>query len=387
MFSHLEWILVAAALLCGINSWGHQFVLDDLVVIVPNTMIQSPSNIPKFFSSPFVDSGGIVGLYRPITTLTLAFNYWINGLDPNGFQAFNRLLHVLICLGIFWTVRMLIPRPPLTAFFTSLLFAVHPIQAEAITYVSGRADALATSFFVLALYWFIRLRLSDFHPLKSYLLSLLFYSLALLCKENAITWLGVVLLAELVYFSRGDLKGFLKQLRHDFWRVYAGYLMITLTFLTARFAVLKGITVTPTAFVVNPLIHEKFSVRFLTALKIWFESILLFFWPKTFSVDYSYNQIPLTTRLGTPSALLVLALTGLSIALLYWSYQHFPNVFFGVGVSVITYSIVSNIIIPIGTIRADRLMYLPQLGFCLVVGLALASLWNALESPLWKQSC
>ncbi|MFI5176057.1 MAG: tetratricopeptide repeat protein [Terriglobia bacterium] len=355
------------------------------MVIVPNWMIHSPASLLKFFSSPFVNTGGIVGLYRPITTLTLALNYWISGFDPNGFQAFNRLLHVLICLGIFWTVRLLIPRPPLTAFFTSLLFAVHPIQAEAITYISGRADALAALFFILALYWFIRLRLSDSHPLKPYLLSLLFYSLALWSKESAITWLGVVLLTEWVYFSKGVVKDLLKQLRHDFWTVYVGYLMITLTFLTARFAVLKDIAVTPTTFLDNPLIYQKLLPRVLTALKIFFQSMLLFFWPRTFSADYSYNQIPLLSRWNNPMALIVLALTAIFIALVLWSYLRTPNVFFGLGILVITYSIVGNIVIPIGTIRADRLMYLPQLGLCIIGGALLSSWANVFQAGVKKK--
>jgi tetratricopeptide (TPR) repeat protein len=368
-----EWIVVSAALFCSINSWGHHFVLDDLVVIVPNKMIQSPGSFLKFFSSPFVDTGDVVGLYRPLTALTSGLNYWISQLDPNGFQIFNRLLHVLICVVIFWMVSLLIPKPRFTAFFVSLLFAVHPIQVEAITYISGRADAQAALFLILALYYFVRMRHDESHSNKPYLLSLLFYFLAMLSKENGITWLGVALLTDLIYFSQGSLKGFLAQLRHGFWKVYAGYLALTMGFLTIRFFVLRGITLEEVSFVVNPLAHATSWVRVLTALKVCFQSIGLFFWPAVFSADYSYNQIPLLTRWNDPTSLVVLALTGGFLTLLVWSYRRKPDIFFGLGFFLTTYSIVSNLVFPIGTIRADRLMYLPQMGLCLIGGVALSS--------------
>jgi tetratricopeptide (TPR) repeat protein len=366
-----EWFVILLALLCDLNSWGHQFELDDLLYIAGNITLQSPHQILRIFTSPFSDPQ--FGLYRPLTALTLAINYWIGGLHPDGFHLINRLLHILSALGIFWVLQRLLRSSPLVPLPTALLFAVHPFQVEAITYINGRADALAALFFIFASYYFVRMRQAESHSNKPYLLSLLFYFLAMLSKENGITWLGVALLTDLIYVSQGSLKGFLAKLRHDFWKVYAGYLALTMAFLTIRFLVLPRITLGEISFVVNPLAHTTSWVRVLTALKVCFQSIGLFFWPAVFSADYSFNQIPLLTRWNDPASLLVFALTVGFLTLLAWSYRRKPDIFFGLGFFVTTYSIVSNLVFPIGTIRADRLMYLPQLGLCLIVGVALSS--------------
>jgi protein O-mannosyl-transferase len=368
--SRPEWIIAFAALLCDLNSWGHQFVMDDLSYIVLNKTIQSPQLILQIFTSPF--SHPQAGLYRPLTSLTLAINDWIGGLHPDGFHLFNRLLHLLICLCIFWTVRLLIPNPSLTALFSSLLFAVHPVQVEAITYITGRSDALVTLFFIAALHYFIRVRLYGGKATRPYALSLIFYSLALLSKENAITWLGVALLTELIYFSHGNLKETLNTLRRHLRTVYAGYFMVSLIFVGIAITVLKSLGAATIPYLDNPLAHVSVSIRLLTALKVLFQNLGLFFWPRFFSSDYSFNQIPLLTRWTSTAALSVFALTVAFAAILIWSYKRAPTLFFGLGFFAITYSLVSNLVLPIGTIRADRLMYLPAVGLCLPVGMGLA---------------
>ncbi|MFI5174838.1 MAG: tetratricopeptide repeat protein [Terriglobia bacterium] len=377
---------MAAALLCDINSWGHQFVMDDLDYIVHNPVIQNPGHLLQIFNSPFVHFPSVtLDLYRPLTAFTLALNYWISGAQPDSFHPFNRLLHLLTCLGIFWTVRRLIPARPTVAFVTSLLFAVHPIQTEAITYISGRADALAMLLFVFAWLSFIRMRQAA-SPLFPYLTSAVLYFLALLSKESAVTWLGVVLLTEWVYFSRGNIASFLGRLRGDFWRVYSGYLLITLAYLGLRFAVFRGIAITPTKFLVNPLISAGLAGRLLTSLKIFFQSIALLLFPLHFSPDYTFNQIPVVDRWASLAGLVTLLMTAAFLALLVWSYKRSLNLFFCLSYFAITYSIVSNLFVLIGTNRADRLLYMPALGFCLSAGFAWAYLEGVARTSAWKNT-
>lgn len=202
-FSRLEWLIVLAALLCDLNSWGHQFVLDDFAYVVNNRFLHDPGNFLAIFTSILVPVPHSMGqVYRPLTALTFGINCWVGGLHPDGFHLINRLLHVLTSLGVFWAVRQLIRDKGPVPLLTALLFAVHPFQVEAITYINGRADALAALFYILALYYFVRLRSSESLNLPLYLLSLAFYLLSLLSKENGITWLGAALLIDVVYFSQ-----------------------------------------------------------------------------------------------------------------------------------------------------------------------------------------
>jgi protein O-mannosyl-transferase len=385
-FYRPEWLIVLAALVCDLNSWGHQFLMDDTTLIVTNTAIRTPEQILRLFTSPFLPlpNGTPGDLYRPVTGLTLAVNYWIGGAHPDGFHFFNRLLHILVCLAVFWTLRRLIPKPPHTALVSSLVFAVHPVQTEAITYISGRADALALLFFVLAWFYFIQQQSGELHQFKFHLFSLLFYFLALLSKENAITLLGIVLLTEWVYFSQGSLRNVFQRLKRDFWRAYSGYLGVTLIFLTARWLVVKGFRSTNTPFSDNPLAYARFFARVITAAKIWFQSIGLFLWPSSLSSDYSFNQIPVVTQWTSPASWVVFALTAAFVFLLLWSYKRSPNLFFGLAFFGITYAIVSNIIFPIGTIRADRLLYLPALGLCIPLGVGWGWLYESAQGKHTK---
>ncbi|MDD5544893.1 MAG: tetratricopeptide repeat protein [Acidobacteriia bacterium] len=380
--SPYEWLIVLAALLCDINSWGHQFLLDDIPYIVQNSVLESPKLILKIFASPFLlDAAryGFMAMYRPLTALTFAVNVWLGDFKPDGFHLVNRVLHVLICLIIYRIVIRLIPERRSVAVIASLLFAVHPVQTEAVTYITGRADVLAMLFFLVAWLSFLRLRSRNQFSGKEFALSLLCYLLSLLSKEDAITWLGVILLTEWVYHAKGKWGCFVEQLRQHY-QIYGGYVGTTLLFLVVRSWVLKGSITGSIPFILNPLAQASIKARLLTGLKIMWEYIGQFFWPAHFLPDYSYNQIPLVTSWISPTTLLVIALSLLLILVVFWFYQRCLDVFFGLGFFCITYSVVSNIFIPIGTIRADRLLYMPAFGWCLVVAVLYSALWTKLQT-------
>jgi tetratricopeptide (TPR) repeat protein len=374
-----ESLIVLLALLCDLNSWGHTFAMDDYPYIVDNLLVKAPLYIFKIFALPFGSTPILIG--RPFTLLTLAANYRISGPHPDGFHLINRLLHVLICLVIYWTVRRLIPQPRYAALVTSLLFAVHPLQTEAVTYITGRSDALAMLLGLSALLLFVKFRRSARPSIKHYIASLVLYFLALLSKENAITWFGVLLLVEFIYFSECSLKQFIQGLRKNLMKTYAGFIGVTFLFLLLYFGLLYPLMVMPTRFVENPLAHTSNLVRILTALKVLFQSLGLLFWPSHLSSDYSYNQIPLITHWNSSAGLSVLILSLIPITLLVWSYRNSKDFFFGLSYFLITYSVVSNLLFPIGTIRADRLLYMPSLGIFLCVGLALARLDEIVNLP------
>jgi protein O-mannosyl-transferase len=360
--------------------------MDDLGRILGNPLIRSPHRILEIFSSPYNFLYGMPsGLYRPLTTFSLALNVWMADLNPDGFHLVNRILHVLTCLGIFWILRHLLTHVRAAA-FTALLFAVHPVQTEAITYIDGRSDALVMCLFVFGWLCFIRARRTTTGQVRPYTFSLVFYILALLSKENAITWLAVVLLTELVYFSQARLKNFWLHLRENFLRIYAGYIVTSLLYLALRWSVLKEVSKIAVTELDNPLAHAHSLERLLTALKILFLSLGQLLWPIHWSADYSYNQIPLITPGESLAAGTVLGLTAALIVAVALTYYRTPDVFFGLAFFFVTYSIVSNLLVPIGTIRADRLLYMPSLGILLIAGLGLTSIDGLLAHSRTKNA-
>ncbi len=150
-------ILVLAALAAYGHSLRAPFVFDDRDSIVGNPTITRLAQIGRVLSPPG-SSGQTVG-GRPVLNLSLAVDYAIGGLNVESYHVTNLLIHVLAGLVLFGLVRRTLgPREsaaPL-AFGVALLWTLHPLQTEAVTYVVQRAESLMGLFYLLTLYCFVR---------------------------------------------------------------------------------------------------------------------------------------------------------------------------------------------------------------------------------------
>ena len=134
-------LLVLAVVLAYANAVGASFQFDDFNVIVNNPMVHSWA---AWWS-------GMPGI-RPLLKVSYTAN-WTSGLGVAGFHVSNIALHAANALFVLALVRRLAPRLVVdapAAFFTALVFALHPAQTEAVTYVSGRSTALMAAFSLLA---------------------------------------------------------------------------------------------------------------------------------------------------------------------------------------------------------------------------------------------
>ena len=156
--------LVAAVLAAYHASFSGPFIFDDGPAIVGNPTIRHLS-APLQVLSPPRERGQTVG-GRPVVNLSLAVNYALGGEDVRGYHAFNLAVHLLATLVFFGLARRTLLQPALAgrfgpaatplAFAMALLWAVHPLQTEAVTYVIQRAESLMGLFYLLTLYAFIR---------------------------------------------------------------------------------------------------------------------------------------------------------------------------------------------------------------------------------------
>ena len=155
-------LIVLAGLAAYGNSFRGAFIYDDLPSIVENPTIRHLWPIWKAFA-PAATSllGG-----RPVLHGTLAVNYALGGLSPWGYHLVNLVIHLLAGLTLFGSMRRTLLRPVLCSRFGSaalplaltvaLLWVVHPLQTEAVTYVSQRCESLMGLFYLLTVYCFIR---------------------------------------------------------------------------------------------------------------------------------------------------------------------------------------------------------------------------------------
>ena len=208
----LHLLLVAGgAALFYTNSFGNFFVWNDCTLIIENFLVKDWRNLPEIFSSAFWKPliGEPPQIYRPLTLASFVMDFAFWGLKPWGYHFTNILLHVLNSILVYILALKYVPSVP--ALTASLLFAVHPIHVEAVTYIFGRGELFMAAFLLAGVLLFIRSRQSG--SWLSYFVSLLCFFFALLAKETAVIFPLLVL--------AGDIAVSPHLWRRDLWRQLA----------------------------------------------------------------------------------------------------------------------------------------------------------------------
>jgi protein O-mannosyl-transferase len=373
--------IAAVAALVYLNAFGHQFVLDDIRLIHDDQRIRSLANVPHLFASSYWDLQGAQALYRPLVLATYAVNYAMHGLSAYGYTATNVGLHVAVSVLLFALVRA-IGGSLFAAAAAGIVFAVHPVHTEAVTAISGRPELLAALFFLAAILLHHMARRGGPRAIVFRAGSLACFGSALLAKESAITLLLVVPAMDALVpgrrQNRETVKGVSRVLTD-----YVPLLAVALAYLAVRRAVLGSITIDEG--VIAPLDNPLVPVRTMplgermgatpveairTAFAVIAEYARLLAWPARLSPDYSYNQIPLVTSARDPRFIAGVVLAAACVGAVVVLWRRRPIGAFGLAWFVLTFSIVSNLVMRIGTVCAERLMYLPSAGLCIAVAIA-----------------
>jgi hypothetical protein len=357
------------------NTLQNGFVMDDTALIPGNPLVQSLGNIPTLFLSDYWQPEMVAGLYRPLVTTSYAVNFWFAGPDPASYHAVNIILHALVAVLVLLLFRIL-TGDVLVAAAGAFLFAALAVHTEAVAGVVGRAELMAAVFLISSLLCHIKAERSGRpRSRRLYLAGLAAYLLALLCKEIAITLFGLVLLFDLVYSDEADLSQTLRRMGGRLRRTYSGYLGVALAYLIVRHLVIaSGPPIDPTSGFDNPLVPLDSGLRGLNALQVTYRYLWLLVFPLHLSYDYSYAQIPLLQSFSELGSVAVLGLGLLGVLVVLWSYRISRHLFFGLGFAIVTFSVVSNVIVPIGTIMGERLLYTPSIGLCLAAAVGLRHL-------------
>jgi tetratricopeptide (TPR) repeat protein len=181
------------------NVLSGDFLWDDYHLVKNNTYIRDWSNIPRVFTE-HVGSGGMrkYHFYRPMQIFTYAIDYSIWGGDVFGHHLMNVILHILAAICVYWLILTLF-KEKIMAGIAALLFVAHPLHTEAISYISGRPDPLATLFLLIAFILYVK----DTAAPKIYysMLSVMCFTLALLSREASLI-LPFLILAYHAAFKR-----------------------------------------------------------------------------------------------------------------------------------------------------------------------------------------
>lgn len=338
-------LLLAVVLLVYGNTLRNEFTQDDGLYVFNNPQVTHTSLRQLFEPNKFSN------VFRPVTFATLALNWKVSGAQPFAYHLVNILLHAGVTLLLYFLLLELLgssPHAKSWALVAACLFAVHPLHTEAVASIVGRSELLAAGFLIAA--WILHLQDREVPALICFLL-------ALLSKESAAVFLPLVLVGD---YARGKWKPNPRYLRiAGITLLYVGVLW---KIQGGRFGQ-AGLNVAD-----NPLATIPTGWRILNALRVAWKYVGLHFYPATLSSDYSFNQIPvyLDWRHTLPAALAAAAVVGAWI----WAIRKKQiGLVLAGGIYLIGFAITANILIPTGTIMAERLAYLPSAGFCLLVAM------------------
>ncbi len=190
------------------NIYGNSTHFDD-EFIIKNTALHNPNDFEALFS---------INKFRVVPFWTFALNYASSnsGNNLDSFYTTNLIIHIINSFLVFGICLMLFKTPvikdkpisaygSLIAFFVALMFAVHPLQTQAVTYIYQRLASIAATFYYGAIFWYLLGRISKSNiwvKLLIYMMSLIFLLLGLFSKENVFTIFPMILLIELILFNK-----------------------------------------------------------------------------------------------------------------------------------------------------------------------------------------
>jgi hypothetical protein len=357
--------LAALILLAWSNSFGGGFVFDNRSVILLDSRVHEATaeNVGLILHHSYWATKYEAGLYRPLTTLSYLFNYAIlgNGGRPAGYHVINLCLHILNAFLVY-ALAFHFMRKLWVAAFAAALWAVHPVLTEAVTNIVGRADLLATAGVLGGFLMYLKGADTEGWRKWMWLGGLLVATtLGVFSKESAVVIIGAIVLYEMVWWKeRKQWRGLLLGC--------AAVMPPLLLLAYARSAALGTAPPAISNFLDNPIIGTSLLRGRLTALAVMGRYLWLLVWPVKLSADYSYNQVPLATgsvqdwlAWGT----LLAAVLGVAAA-----FRRNREAFFFAGFGFLAFLSVSNLFFNTGTIMAERLLYMPAIGFAVCVTLA-----------------
>ncbi|XP_034841025.1 protein O-mannosyl-transferase TMTC4-like [Maniola hyperantus] len=373
------------------------FVFDDSEAILKNKDVTSGSWLDSFrddFWGTSITSNHSHKSYRPLTILTFRLNYVLNNqeLSATQFKVTNLICHAVCCILLWKSYNCIWAKVKRkneennavdVPFLASLLFSVHPVHVEAASGIVGRADLLAAMTFLLS-FLIYDISMKNKNVFNIYLfMAVILAGLSMLFKENGVTIMGVCCIYDaILHFRMRKLKrlknktDILKSIHVDVKCIYRVTIMtlFAIFFLYARWAVMAGTTPefkpsdNPAAF------SDNLFTKIATYNYIYFLNIVLLIWPQWLCYDWSMGSIPLINN-ALDFRILFIFVMYLYIFLFVKAvssrkYERSrKGILLAASLMIIPFLPATNIIYPVGFVIAERILYIPSIGYCLLIAI------------------
>ncbi|MBI5641950.1 MAG: tetratricopeptide repeat protein [Deltaproteobacteria bacterium] len=378
-----KYSLIAAALVFFISAGvylitlANGFVYDDHTQVLGNLWTTGVQYIPRIFtSSLWAYDNQASNTYRPMMHLILMAERHIFGLEPWGYHLVNVVLHSLNAVLVFMTAALILKETDqlprvfpggarvlpfkldskmtgrIPALFTGLLFALHPVNTEAVAWVSAVTELSFTCFLILSFYLYAKYAESKTKAALPYVLSLVFFAAALLSKETAIVLPAAILAYDLSKNGWTAVKGR--------WRGYLGFFLTASAYMAVR------------TFSVGGIIHHKqISLSGYELVINVFPLIFKYFqklvYPSGLNALYELKYAHSASEPAVMAGMIILS-AFLAAFILFRG-----NKVVSVSLAFMGLPLLPVLYIPALSTSAfaDRYLYLPSIGFSLLLGYAI----------------
>ena len=333
------------SLSCPFLNWDDPFYIRDN----PYIRDLSWNGIYKMFSQPMVAN------YFPLQILTYALDYHIWHMQPFGYHLQNVMLHFLNAVLVFFLLKKVFVKL-WVSFFAALLFGLHPVNVESVTWVAERKNVLSLALVLSSFLAYLHY-VEEQRPTQRkgfYLLAFFLFLLAVLAKVSAVVLPLLFILYDLCFQKRTK------------WEMARDKMPF---FVLALFFSVLTVWIYHSGEHLPPYHADSPYATFLAMINVFVEYIIYIIAP--IYLDHFY-WIPIPGSISERQVLLSLAAIFLIVLLAWQSFKQDRIFFFCFGWFFISLLPVLNIV-PITILRADRYMYLPAIGFFYLV-----------SSGLWK---
>jgi hypothetical protein len=377
-------LIAVMVLIAYSNTFTASFHFDDIPSITDNAAIKQVSAESIF---------KIISGARPVVYLSIMLNYQLSGLNVIGWHVFNIGIHIansfLVYLFILQTLTMASLKARYAgqakwmALFGALLFGVHPIQTESVTYIITRSELLTTFFYLGAILLFSSGAQTG--KVRYYWAAFFSAVLAMGSKEWAVTLPAVVLLYDYLILSEGNVRTVFSR-----WWVYILLMLSwwpvlrTLNLFAAGSSV--GFNMSAPSSAASGAAPRKAltaGTYLLTSLNVIWTYIRLLFLPINQNIDYDY---PVAQTLFEFPTLLSLIGHIIVVGAAFWLYKKkgWIVIPFGVAWFYITLSPVQSFV-PVMDVIFEHRLYLPSIGLFIAFVAAYEALFMRLSGKKWEE--
>jgi tetratricopeptide (TPR) repeat protein len=390
-------VLVAASFLVYADTLQGDFVWDDRALFVEHYSLWQWGNIKQLLTSQdnlFGDR--YTGYYRPFSNIIFLLERYLWEKNPAGYHFTNTVFHVLTTLSVYWLALILFKapcspakgepkisdhalarcpagnaltgalQPRALAFWGALCFALHPVHTEDVAWINGLNNVVSSLFYILSFILYLKYAKKERSAKTYYGLSLLAFLLSLLSKEYALTFPLIIACHEYTVQHTSLREKSLRLARR-----ILPYMIIILAYLVVRSMVLPA--------------H---GIKFMHWETFWMRVFTI---PKTFAIYFRLLVLPVDLTVHYETTLITSVMdpvlwitTGIALCtgcLLYYTYHCSRASFLMLSWIILTLTPVLNLV-PLSdeaTFIAERYLYLPSVGFCIITGQLLARYWH-----LWR---